>query len=100
ALHNAYKDKGLEIVGINKERVPAGKIKETIETFAKEMGINYPLVIGDDKVEESIPDFSGYPTTLFIDRAGKVRYKHVGYAPYEVLDYIVKTLLDEKPKTP
>jgi thiol-disulfide isomerase/thioredoxin len=100
ALRDAYKDKGLEIVGINKERVPAPKIKETIETFAKDMGIHYPLVIGDDKVEESIPDFSGYPTTLFIDRAGKVRYKHVGYAPYEVLDHIVKTLIDEKPKTP
>jgi thiol-disulfide isomerase/thioredoxin len=100
ALHDAYKDKGLEIVGINKERVPPGKVKETIETFAKEMGINYPLVVGDDKVEESVPDFSGYPTTLFVDRTGKVRYKHVGYAPYEVLDYIVKTLLDEKPKTP
>ncbi len=101
ALRDAYKDKGLEIVGINKERVPPGKVKETIETFAKDMKITYPLVIGDEKVEESVPDFSGYPTTLFIDRDGKVRYKHVGYAPYEVLDYIVKTLIDEKPaKTP
>jgi thiol-disulfide isomerase/thioredoxin len=99
ALRNAYKDKGLEIVGINKERVAKGK-EEVIEPFAKENGINYPLVIGDDKVEEQIPEFSGYPTTLFLDREGKVRYKHTGYATYEVLEYIVKTLLDEKPKNP
>jgi thiol-disulfide isomerase/thioredoxin len=103
ALRENYKDKGVEIVGINKERVPAAKIKETIESFAKENHMTYPLVIGDDKVEEQVPDFSGYPTTLFLDREGKVRYKHVGYAPYEVIEYVVKTLLAEKggkPATP
>ena len=62
--------------------------------------MTYPLVIGNDRVEEKIPDFSGYPTTLFLDREGKVRYKHVGYAPYEVIEYVVKTLLDEKPGQP
>ena len=99
ALRDAYREKGVEIVGINKEKVPEPKVKETIEAFAREMGINYPLVIGNDKVEEDVRDFSGYPTTLFIDREGKVRYLHVGYAPYEVLEYVVKTLLDEKPRT-
>lgn len=98
ALRDNYKDKGLEIVGINYERAPKGKEKDLIEPFVKETGINYTLVLGDDKTQEQIPDFSGYPTTLFLDREGKVRYKHTGYAPYEVLEYIVKTLLDEKPK--
>ena len=103
ALKNNYKDKGVEIVGINRERTQKGKEKDLIEPFVKETGINYTLVIGDDKVEESVPDFSGYPTTLFLDREGKVRYKHVGYAPYEVIEFVVKTLLDEKggkPATP
>ena len=60
-------------------------------------------MIGDDKVEEQVPEFSGYPTTLYLDREGKVRYKHTGHAAYGVIEYIVKTLLDEKggkPATP
>lgn len=103
ALRENYKDKGVEIVGINEEHVTASKVKETIEEFAKETGINYTLAIGDNKVEEQIPEFSAFPTTLFLDREGKVRYKHTGYAPYEVIEYVVKTLLDEKggkPATP
>lgn len=96
ALQKNYKDKGVEIVGINREKPQKGKEKDLIEPFVKETGINYTLVIGDDKVEEKVPDFSGYPTTLFLDREGKVRYKHVGYAPYEVIEYVVKTLLGEK----
>lgn len=96
AIRNNYKDRGVEVIGVNKERVPPSKVKETIESFARENGINYTLVIGDDKVEEQVPEFSGYPTTLFLDGEGKVRYKHVGYAPYEVIEFVVKTLLDEK----
>ena len=36
ALRDNYKDKGVEIIGINKEREPPAKIKATIEEFAKE----------------------------------------------------------------
>ncbi len=95
-----YRDKGVEIVGLNYEKVPPDKIKETIESFVKETGINYTLAIGDDKTTDLVPDFSSFPTTLFLDRQGKVRYMHVGYAPYEVIEYIVKTLLDDKPSAP
>jgi hypothetical protein len=64
--------------------------------FVKENKIPYPCVIGDDKTQEQIPDFEGFPTTLFLDRAGKVRLKVVGYHSMADLDAIVSMLLDEK----
>ena len=57
--------------------------------------MNYPWVLNDDKTEEKIPDLQGYPTTLFLDRTGRVRLKLGGYTPMARLDAIVATLLAE-----
>jgi len=45
---------------------------------------------------DQVPQFSGFPTTMFFDRTGKVRVKVVGYHDYEKLELIVQKLLDEK----
>ena len=44
-----------------------------------------------------IPNFEGFPTTLFIDRTGKVRLKVVGYHSLVNLEGVVATLLAESP---
>jgi thiol-disulfide isomerase/thioredoxin len=95
-LLKKYHDKGLEIVGINYERVEKDEVKDTIKAFLKENKVPYTCVIGDDKTQEQIPNFEGFPTTLFLDRSGKVRLKVVGYQSMAVLDAIVTMLLDEK----
>jgi thiol-disulfide isomerase/thioredoxin len=95
-LYKKYQDKGLEIVGINYEHVDKEDVKDTIKMFVKENKIPYPCVIGDDKTQEQIPDFEGFPTTLFLDRAGKIRLKVVGYHSMADLGAIVSMLLDEK----
>jgi thiol-disulfide isomerase/thioredoxin len=100
-LHKKYKDKGLEVLGINYTALGKGEPKETVATFGKENGITYTCVIGDEKTREQIPNFEGYPTTLFLDREGKVRYKHVGFrdADVPVFEAIVQTLLAEGGQT-
>lgn len=98
-LQSRYGDKGLQIVGINYERVAEEKMKETIAAFAEEFKINYPLAIGDGATRDQVPDFEGFPTTLFIDREGKVRMKQVGFDPSmkAELEAIVQNLLAEEP---
>ncbi len=96
-LYQQYKGKGLEIVGINcnEEGTPA-EVKKTIKDFAKEQKVEYKCLLNDDKTEAKVPGFQGYPTTLFLDRAGKVRLMLVGYTPKVKLDAIVATLLAEE----
>jgi len=91
-----YEAKGLRIVGINcnEEGSPA-EVKKTINDFKAETKIKYPCVLNDDTTEGKIPGFQGYPTTLFLDRAGKVRLVLVGYTPLSRLEAIVTTLLAE-----
>ncbi len=92
-LQKTYGKQGLQIVGINYER--AANPIPGIKSFAKEYGINYPLVIGDDATQNKIPDFQAFPTTLFIDRTGEVRLVAVGARPHEYLEAVVKKLLAE-----
>jgi thiol-disulfide isomerase/thioredoxin len=95
-LLKEYKGKGLEIVGINYENVETPEAKKLIKSYLEENKVPYKCVIGDEKTQKLVPDFEGYPTTLFLDRTGKVRLKVVGYHEKPVLEEIIKTLLDEK----
>ena len=99
-LHKKYREAGLEIVGLNYERVPEDKVNETIGSFVKENDITYKCLIGDDKTSGQVPNLRGYPTTLFIDRSGKVRLMVAGYHSQYDLEGIVTTLLSEKPAAP
>jgi thiol-disulfide isomerase/thioredoxin len=90
----------LAIVGLNYEGEEGEEVVEKIRTFATEQGINYPLVIGDQATQDQVPEFGGFPTTLFIDREGKVRLKIVGLHPYDMLDAYVSVLLAEPGTSP
>jgi len=99
-LYKEYKGKGLEIVGINcNENGGPAEVKKKIKDFAKETKISYTCVINDGKTEEKIPGFQGYPTTLFLDRTGKVRLMLVGYTAKEKLEAIVTSLLADSAST-
>lgn len=91
-----YQDKGLKIVGINcnEEGSPA-EVRKTINAYKAEQKMNYPCLLNDDATEGKVPGFQGYPTTLFLDRAGKVRLVLVGYVPLDRLETAVTTLLAE-----
>lgn len=97
-LDKKYRDKGLQIVGINYERVPDEQVVPTIAAFVKEHKITYPCVIGDEKTRERVPDFSGFPTTLVVDRKGQVRAMLTGFDPDDsplVLEDLLTTLFAE-----
>ena len=96
ALQDKYREQGLRIIGLNyNEQGTPEQITETIRTFMKTNEMNYPCAIGDDATMALVPNLEGFPTTLFIDRAGKVRLKLVGLQPLETLEGAVNLLLSE-----
>lgn len=97
ALQKKYRDQGLAVVGLNYEQADAtaDAVRNGIKKFARENGVDYPCVIGDPKTQESVPEFEGFPTTLFVDRSGKVRVKLTGYHSLATLDAVVSALLTE-----
>lgn len=94
-LSRRYADRGLRVVGINYEQMPEDQARETVRSFAKAQDVSYPCLMGDEATQKAIPDFGGFPTTLFLDRTGAVRLKLVGYTEKAELEAIVEALLDE-----
>jgi thiol-disulfide isomerase/thioredoxin len=94
-----HKNDPFAMVGLNDEdkqqNVDANAAAERVKAFAEKNGINYTLGLIDTKTIKQVPGFQGYPTTIFLDRTGKVRMLEVGYKPAEYIDAIVKALLAE-----
>ena len=73
-LARKHEKAGLVIVGISLDQ--AGP--EVVKAFAAKMGINYPLVMGDEGVVSAFGGVEGIPTTFLIDRTGQIRDRKVG----------------------
>lgn len=73
-LQNKYGPEGLQIIGV--EAGDDGK--DDIAKFVKEMGINYPVLIGKESVGDAYGGIPALPETFFIGRDGKIVDKTMG----------------------
>jgi thioredoxin-related protein len=58
--------------------------------------VNYDCLLGDASVTQQIPNFKSYPTLVFLDRSGRVRFSTSGYVDYTQLETIVDSILKTK----
>lgn len=86
ALHEKYKDDGLEVIGIAFERGEADTMESRLKAFVKERGMKYTVALGGSVADEDksgvLPDlknFQGYPTFVLIGRDGKVSEVLLGF---------------------
>jgi len=91
-LHQRYQDAGFSVLGVNVEgkRKPAEKI-------AKKSGVTFPVLIDAGQKVSKTYELEAMPTTVVVDRNGKVRYIHRGYKSGDEAKYIevVKQLIAE-----
>ncbi len=89
ALYAAYHSKGLEVIGVALDQGGVGDVAP----FAKDNGINYPLVIGNEAVVQAYGGIRGIPTTFIIDRQGRIVQKYVGARDKKVFEEAIQPLL-------
>ncbi len=68
-----YAGQGLSIVGVSMDDDPA-----TVQTFLAGRHLNYPVVMGDDKLGLHYGGVLGLPVTFLIDRKGIIRARYQG----------------------
>ncbi|MGC9056782.1 MAG: TlpA family protein disulfide reductase [Candidatus Saccharicenans sp.] len=72
--YSELKDKGLVILGFSVDDLPEAELKK----FVEQAKINYPVaLIGRDIVSAFRPG-QYIPTSIFIDKKGNIRARHVG----------------------
>jgi cytochrome c biogenesis protein CcmG, thiol:disulfide interchange protein DsbE len=87
-LYKQYRRKGLEVLAIN-----VGQKKETVRSFAAELGVSYPLLIDAEGKTAALLGVTDVPRTYVIDRRGVVRYRILGGATQEMLKQLILSLL-------
>ena len=86
-LYNKYRGKGLEILAVN-----VGQRKETVKSFASDLGVSYPILIDVDGKSASLYGVTDLPRTYLVDRSGIVRYRILGGATPEMLKKLILSL--------
>jgi peroxiredoxin len=88
-LQKQYGPQGFQVVGVAMDDASAGDIV----AFAKKMGVNYPILVGQESVGQSYGGIPVLPTTFFIDRNGKVIAREFGLQSRSVfVDHIKQAL--------
>jgi peroxiredoxin len=73
-LQKQYSPEGLQIVGVAMDDASPKDIAD----FAKNMGVNYPVLIGKEAVGDAYGGVQFLPESFYIDRSGKVLDKVFG----------------------
>jgi thiol-disulfide isomerase/thioredoxin len=90
-LQNELKDKGVTIVGVSLDSTGPADVAQ----FAKTNGMNYPIVMGDEKTATAYGADQGIPTTVVIDAKGNIVATHLGLTDKDTFESDIKKALAE-----
>jgi len=78
-IYERYKDRGFIAVGVDLDSFGQKRVVRFVQGLS--FKITYPLVIDAQREVAAKYGVSVLPTTVVIDRKGKIIFYHVGYAP-------------------
>jgi hypothetical protein len=87
-LHTQYGKDGFEVVGLSFEITDDAELgRKNLTLYRDRFKLTYPLLycgsVDDSNVDKQLKNqldnFFAYPTTLFIDKKGKVQTVHSGF---------------------
>jgi peroxiredoxin len=92
-ISDKYKSAGLAMMGVNVDE----DVRKAAEVAGK-LAVSFPVLLDTDKAVSKLYDLNAMPSTMVIDRSGRVRYLHRGYQDgYEnQYDQQIRELLKEK----
>jgi len=92
-LQKQYGPQGLQIIGVAMDDTD----EKDIAAFAKKMAVNYPILLGTEKVADLYGGLDGLPALFFVDRSGKIVEQELGLRSESVIvDNIRKSLAQTK----
>lgn len=72
--YRELKGQGLEILGLSLDDMSAAALLD----WTNELGVNYPVALATVDIVRDYEPGQYIPATIVVDRAGRLRYRHVG----------------------
>ncbi len=95
AWYDAYRDKGLVIVGVHTPEFEFEKNTANVARAVHDLGVTWPVAQDNDYVQWMAYANQYWPAHYFIDARGRVRYFHFGEGEYDVSEKVIQQLLRE-----
>lgn len=73
-LYEKYRAAGFQLLGVNIDEDPA-----QAQQLASKLNLRFPVLLDSGKQVSRLYDLTTMPSTVLIDRDGRVRYVHRGY---------------------
>ena len=91
-FQNRYQSEGFTILGVSMDDNGWAAVRP----YMAAARMNYPVVLGNERVSLAYGGIEALPTTLVLDRDGKIRYLHAGLATKDEYREEIVTLLRGK----
>ena len=91
-LQRTWAAEGLEVIGVSLDEEGF----EAVRPFAEAYDINYPLVVDDGTVAAQFGSLYGLPTTLILDKEGRIVQRVIGLFPTEQMRPTLEALLAQE----
>jgi cytochrome c biogenesis protein CcdA/thiol-disulfide isomerase/thioredoxin len=93
--YDAYRDKGLEVIGVHTPEYAFEKVEANVLSGAKDLGITYPVAM--DNAFSTWTNYRNryWPAEYLIDLQGTVRHVKFGEGGYDDTEKLIRQLLSE-----
>ena len=89
ALQKKYAAQGFTVLGISEDDDPPNKVSD----FATKMGVDYPVLMYDDKLNKAYGGIDYLPTSYYIGRDGKVVVESGGLISESEMEANIRKIL-------
>jgi cytochrome c biogenesis protein CcmG, thiol:disulfide interchange protein DsbE len=86
-----YQGDGLSIVGVSMD-----DDSEPVKALVGQRNLNYPIVMGDEKLGLAYGGVLGLPVTYLIDRQGVIRARYQGESNLDAMEAAIRQLLAKR----
>ena len=81
-MHEKYESAGFTLFGVNVDTDPL-----KAERFIQQLGVSFPILYDDESIAGDLYDVDSMPFSVFIDRAGYLRYVRKEFKPGDEKGY-------------
>lgn len=91
-LYNKYRSQGMVMLSIGIDE------RSALARLSPQLGINYPVLVDEDRTAAQKYGVQGIPRTIMIDKKGRIAFDHTGFAPgmEAELEADIQTLIAEQ----
>jgi thiol-disulfide isomerase/thioredoxin len=91
-----YREQGLTIVGVHSPEFDREKNSANVRDEVRSLGLRYPVLTDNDYETWRAFGVEAWPTTVILDKQGRIRWTHIGEGMYDEMENVIRKLLAEE----